>query len=85
MSSRHVLSPNPSARAIDAFCGPHHGYLLETALPPPAAVVPLPPAALLAPPVLLLPLLHAAAARETAPPRRRWRQGALGEFWSWPY
>ncbi len=57
VSSRQVLSPKPSASAIDACLGPHHGYLLDTAL----AELPLdePPPELL----LLPPLLHAASPR----------------------
>ena len=30
VSSRQVLSPNPSASAMDACLGPHQGYLLDT-------------------------------------------------------
>src|SRR6185437_5934514 len=62
VSSRQVLSPNPSASAIEACLGPHQGYLLLAAVPPPPPVVlvlvPLPP--------LEPPLLHAVRAREAA-------------------
>src|SRR5581483_1360575 len=74
VNSRQVLSPNPSASAIDACLGPHQGYLLDTALvwppePPLPPPLPLPP----------LPLLHAATARDTtataeAPVIRRGRR-----------
>jgi hypothetical protein len=81
VSSRQVLSPNPSARAIDAFCAPHHGFLPEAEPPadpvPLLALAPLLPVlaadalpvlagAVAPPPALLLPLLHAAAVRESA-------------------
>src|SRR6185437_15976979 len=97
VSSRQVLSPNPSASAIDACCGPHHGYLLETALPAPPDAPPLPPVLLAplpvlpAPPVLPVlpappPLLHAAMATDStaarvAPMTRRPRR-VLGLAWT---
>jgi hypothetical protein len=75
VSSRQVLSPNPSARAIDAFCGPHHAFWPDVPVPL-LALAPLPVLAADAlpvlagaaglPPALLLPLLHAAAVRERA-------------------
>src|SRR5580698_9039802 len=46
VSSRQVLSPNPSASAMDACLGPHRGYLLDT-LAWLLAELLLPPAALL--------------------------------------
>src|SRR5256885_15790665 len=58
VSSRQVLSPKPSASAMDACLGPHHGYLLDAALCPLAEPPPEPP---------LPPLLpQAAAARDRA-------------------